>query len=388
MLIVHTSDWHAGRLWKGIDRLPELEAVLEHLGDFIEHEHVDLLLMSGDVFDSRGPSALAERAVFRFFRRVGKAGTKTAVIAGNHDDPARLEAWGMLAELVDVATVARPRPADEGGVIESIVRSGERAVIAAIPFAKTSDLVSALELAADDTLAHQRYAEQMRLIVELLTARFRADAVNLLMAHTHLDGAVIAGSERQVHLGDEWAATPQALPSTAHYVALGHIHRPQQIRAAPSPTYYAGSPLQLDFGEVDEEKSFVVIRAEAGRPARIERVPYSGGKPLYEIRMTLAELERDAERLRGSGWLRVTVPLDAPDFDLNRKVRQLLGGAAVSVDFELPEHGDATPQQSRRGLGAGDLFALYHRRQHRTEPEAPLMAAFNNLLGEALEAPE
>jgi exonuclease SbcD len=388
MLIVHTSDWHAGRLWKGIDRLPELEAILEHLGDFIEHEHVDLLLMSGEVFDSRGPSAAAERAVFRFFRRVGKSGTKTAVIAGNHDDPARLEAWGMLAELVDVATVARPRAADQGGVIESIVRSGERAVIAAIPFAKTSDLVSALELAADDTLAHQRYAEQMGRIVELLTARFRPDAVNLLMAHTHLDGAVLAGSERQVHLGDEWAATPQTLPSTAHYVALGHIHRPQQIHAAPSPTYYAGSPLQLDFGEVDEEKSFVVIRAEAGRPARIERVAYSGGKPLCEIRMTLAELERDAERLRGSGWLRVTVPLDAPDFDLNRKVRQLLGGAAVSVDYELPEHEDATPQQSRSGLRAGDLFALYYRRQHRTEPEAPLMVAFNSLLGEAVEASE
>jgi exonuclease SbcD len=76
MLIVNTSDWHAGRLWRGIDRLPELEAVLEHLGDFIEHERVDLLLMSGDVFDSRGPSALAEHAVFRFFRRVGRAGRK------------------------------------------------------------------------------------------------------------------------------------------------------------------------------------------------------------------------------------------------------------------------------------------------------------------------
>jgi exonuclease SbcD len=89
MLIVHTSDWHAGRLWKGIDRLCELEAVLENLGDFIERELVDLLLMSGDVFDNRGPSAAAERAVFRFFRRVGMAGTKTAVIAGNHDDPER-----------------------------------------------------------------------------------------------------------------------------------------------------------------------------------------------------------------------------------------------------------------------------------------------------------
>src|SRR5262249_34007511 len=135
MLIVHSSDWHAGRLWKGIDRLPELETVLEHLGDFIDRERVDLLLMSGDVFDNRGPSAAAERAVFRFLRRLGRAGTKTAVIAGNHDDPLRLEAWGTLAELADVTTLARPRPAHQGGVFEFEARSGERAVIAAVPFA-------------------------------------------------------------------------------------------------------------------------------------------------------------------------------------------------------------------------------------------------------------
>jgi DNA repair protein SbcD/Mre11 len=389
MLIVHSSDWHAGRLWKGIDRLSELEAVLENLADFIERERVDLLLMSGDVFDSRGPSAAAERLVFRFFRRVGRSGTKTVVIAGNHDDPLRLEAWGTLAEFVDVMTVARPRPADQGGVLEFDGRSGERAVIAAVPFAKTSDLVSALDMASDDTSAHQCYAEGMRRIVELLTVRFRADSINLLMAHTHLDGAVLAGSERQVHLGAEWSVTAQSLPSTAHYVALGHIHRPQRIEAAPSPTYYAGSPLQLDFGEVGEEKSFVVVRAEPGQPAHIERVPYSGGKSLREIRMTLAELEQRAEQLRDGGWLRVTVQLAERDIDLNRKVRHLLGGVVVSVDYELPESVDCQPEaSSRSGLDPVELFQLYHRTQHGAEAQSRLTAAFNELLREAEEAPE
>jgi exonuclease SbcD len=320
---------------------------------------------------------------------VGKAGAKTAVIAGNHDDPLRLEAWGTLAELVDVSTVARPRPADRGGVIELLVRSGERAVIAAVPFAKTSDLVSATEMASDDTTAHQRYAEGMRRIVELLTAKFRSDSVNLLMAHTHLDGAVLAGSERQVHLGEEWAATAQSMPSTAHYVALGHIHRPQRIESAPSPTYYAGSPLQLDFGEAGEEKSFVVVRAEPGQPARIERVPYAGGKPLSEVRMTLAELEQQAEGLRDSGWLRVTVPLTERDLDLNRKVRHLLGEAVVSVDYELPDlPGGPLAAPSRSGLGPVELFLLYRRAQHGAEAEERVTAAFNQLLHEAEEASE
>src|SRR5579884_636884 len=165
MLVVHSSDWHAGRLWKGIDRLPELEVVLDDLGDFIEREHVDLLLMSGDVFDSGAPAAAAERAVFRFFKRVGSAGTKTVVIAGNHDNPARLEAWGTLAELVDVSSVAHPCAADRGGVLEIPTCGGDRAIVAAVPFARPSALVSALDL-AQDTTAHQRYADQMRRIVE------------------------------------------------------------------------------------------------------------------------------------------------------------------------------------------------------------------------------
>jgi exonuclease SbcD len=273
-------------------------------------------------------------------------------------------------------------------VIDLTTRSGEQAVIAAVPFAKSSDLVSAMELAADDTLAHGRYAEQMRRIIELLTARFRAGAINLLMAHTHLDQAVIAGSERQVDIGEQWAVTAQSLPSTAHYVALGHIHRPQRIDAAPAPAVYAGSPLQLDFGEIGEEKSFVVVRAEPGRPALIERVAYRGGKPLHDIRMTLPELEQQAERLREAGWLRVTVPLEVPDIDLNRKVRHLLGGAAVSVDYELPARDDSVSVIERGGLSPVGLFSLYHRTRHDREPEGAVTTAFNDLLRQAEESSE
>lgn len=144
MRIVHTSDWHAGRVWKGLDRLNELQAILDDLGDFIERERADLCLVSGDVFDNGAPTAVAERAVFRFFRRIGDAGTKTVVIAGNHDSAARLEAWGTLAELVDVHIVGRPRPADKGGIVTLESRSGDGVIVAAIPWAPVRDIVSAL----------------------------------------------------------------------------------------------------------------------------------------------------------------------------------------------------------------------------------------------------
>lgn len=379
--IVHTSDWHAGRVWKGKKRLPELQAALDHLAGFVARERIDLLLMSGDVFDSGVPSADAERAVFRLFKQVGEAGTPSVVVAGNHDSPARLEAWGLLTELVDCHVVPRPRPPAAGGVLELETRSGEQAVIAAVPFAPARTLVKALDLAADEDAAHQTYSDRMRGVLEVVSKPFRADAVNLVVAHAMISGAALAHSERRVHVGEEWAVEPQALPATATYVALGHIHKPQQVMGAGLvPAYYAGSPLQLDFGEVGEEKSFLVIEAEAGKPAKsIEMIPYEGGVPLVDRRASLAEIEAEVDELRAAGWLRVTVPLTAPDPDINGKVRRLLPNAVV-VRVELPEveTGDEE-DRPEPGAPAAEVFSAYFRRQHGREPEPELIETFREL---------
>jgi|FaiFalDrversion2_1042247.scaffolds.fasta_scaffold00757_3 exonuclease SbcD len=386
MRIVHTSDWHAGRLWRQVNRLPELAKALEHLADFLERERVDLLLMSGDVFDSPLPPAEAERVVFEFFKRVGTAGVQTVVVAGNHDSPVRLQAWGTLAELVNVRAVGKPLRAEEGGVLELVTRSGERAVVAAIPFAPVGAFVQALDLAGTDTEAHQRYAHQLQRMVDHLGRRFRADAVNLLVAHTFLEGAVLSGSEREVHVGEAWAATPQVLPPQAHYVALGHVHRPQRVPASPAPAEYAGSVLQLDFNEAGEEKSFVFIpEAVPGQPVRTERIPYRGGKPLLDVRCTLEDLERRASELRGRGWIRVTVPLAAPDPDVAAKVRRILPEAVV-VKVEHPEAKHAPSIPERRHLNPLELYRLFHRTRYGAEPSEALVATFERFRERAEEA--
>lgn len=387
MRIVHTSDWHAGRVWKGKKRLPELIEVLDHLARFIADEDVDLLLVSGDVFDSGVPPAEAERAVFRFFKRVGESGIPSVVIAGNHDSPARLEAWGQLTELVGCHVVARPAAPADGGVIELTTRGGEQAVVAAVPFASAHRLVGALEQARDEGAAHGSYADRMRRIFEIVSAPFRRDAVNLLTAHAYIDGAMLAHSERRVHVGDEWAVAASALPASAHYIALGHIHKPQQVSGAGLvPAYYAGSPLQLDFGEVGEEKSFVVVEAEAGKPVqRIERVLYEGGKPLIDHRATLDELADEAtvENLRQAGWLRITVPLTVPDPDVSGKVRRLLPNAVV-VRAELPGVESADDEdRPPPGAPAAEVFAAYYRRQYGSSPEPDLIETFQELYRQA-----
>jgi exonuclease SbcD len=387
--IVHTSDWHIGRRWKGIQRLDELEAVLDHLAAYIEREAVDLVLHTGDVFESRNPPAEAEQLVNRFLVRVGRSGAQMLVLAGNHDDPLRLDARSLLTEFVNVQILGRPRPASRGGTRIVETRCGEQAVVAALPFASPGAWVSALDIAGEEADAHRLYARMFERAVRDLCAPFRPDAVNILMAHTHLEGALFGESERRVHIEEDWAASPAALPPTASYVALGHLHKPQKIDG-PVPAYYAGSLLQMDFGEAGEEKSFVVVTATPGKrakpakpapPANIEHVPYQGGLPLVDLRASLAELSQSAERYR-RGWLRVTVPLTERDPDLNRKVRELLPNALV-VRAELPETEEPPELRLEMGLSPVEHYAAYHRHAHEQEADLFVLETFQNLHDQA-----
>ena len=383
MRIVHTSDWHVGRRWKGLQRLDELETIIDNLARFIERESIDLVLHSGDVFDSRNPTGEAERVVNEFLVRVSHTGARTVVIAGNHDDPQRFDARALLAAGANVHILGRPRKSDRGGTFVIETSTGEKAVVAALPFASPGVWVSALDLAGDEAAARTRYAHMFQRAVENICGGYRNDAVNLLIAHTHLEGAVFGESERRVHLSEDWAATPQTLPPTATYIALGHIHKPQKV-AGTLPAWYAGSPLQLDFGEVGQEKTFVLVEAAPRRPARVEHVPYEGGRPLRNVEGTLAELADYAATNGGDCWLRVTVRLTQKDPDINRKVREILPQALV-VRVDLPEAEVRDSDRPAAGAPAKELYAAYYRRVHERDPEPKIVATFQQLHEQARE---
>ena len=96
MRILHTADWHAGRVLRGVDRTPEIAQALGEILEIAQSERVDLILVAGDLFDTPNPSADAERAVYEFFLRSGQLGIPSVVIAGNHDSPQRLESVAGL----------------------------------------------------------------------------------------------------------------------------------------------------------------------------------------------------------------------------------------------------------------------------------------------------
>ncbi len=290
MRLIHTSDWHLGRRLKGEDRTPEIAAALDELLKQAKTLEVDAVLVAGDIYDLPNPPAEAEQVAYNFFSQLKEAKIPAVVIAGNHDSPLRFDGAAKLLSYAGVKALGRPQKANKGGVI-NIDTLGGKLCVAAMPFASERRLLKYEDLwTKDDLEQRQHYRYCVQKVLDDLAKGFRNDSVNVLMAHMTIEGSSRTYSEVDYYTRDTYMLSGQMLPSVAQYIALGHIHRPQQISNA-APTYYSGSLIQVDFGEAGEEKGFYLVDVEPGRPAQPEFKPLPCQKPLKVLRCDEANLE-------------------------------------------------------------------------------------------------
>ena len=341
MKILHTADWHAGRVLKGQDRTPEIRDALQEVAEVAKQHEVDLILVAGDVYDKKNPSAEAEAAVYEFFLSVGEAGIPSVVIAGNHDRPSRLDAVSGLLGKTQACVVGEAKVAGEGGLFELNV-NGELARVAALPFVSERRIVRYADLLGHDPGQWtERYRRGMKLLIDNLTADFTPDAVNLLLLHTTMEGATLTNSEYSFHCGDSYTLSHDLLPERANYVALGHIHKPQPIQNFPEQAgRYAGSLIQLDFGEAGSDKHVYIVEAKAGKPTELLDIhTLKSGKPLKNVRIDVGKDELD-KKLHAvadfGGWLKLSIQLDRPRPGLKDRIKQQLPNA-LAVEFSFPE---------------------------------------------------
>lgn len=376
MRILHTSDWHVGRTIRGRSRAGEHRGVLAEIVRIAADEQVDLVLVAGDQFDTVAPAPESERIVWQALLDLAEIGAQVVTVAGNHDNPARLQAVAPLLRLGRVhagAVLARP---DEGGCIDVETGAGETARIALLPFLSQRAIVRADELMALDADQHAgRYDARARAVVDRLCAGFAADTVNLVVAHLMVAGGTLGGGERTAHTIFDYAVASAAFPATAHYVALGHLHRAQRIPAA-APVHYSGSPLQLDFGETADTKSVTIVDAAPGLPAQTRTVGLTAGRRLRTVRGTLDDLEAMAGTT-GEDYLRVLVQGERRA-GLTDQIRDWFP-EAVDVAVESPATVAPDPgAPSRAGRSPSALFAEYLSERGGTDER--VQALFDELL--------
>jgi DNA repair protein SbcD/Mre11 len=361
MRLLHTADWHVGKTLKGHSRLEEQERVLREIVGVARERAVDAVLVAGDLYDSAAPSAPAQQLVVRTLMGLADTGAEVIAIAGNHDHAPTLDAYRPLAGAAGITLVGSVRTAARGGVVEFTARStGERATVAVLPFLSQRYAVRAAELLANTPGENTgAYDQQLRDVLGALTAGFRADAVNLVLAHlTVLDGR-LGGGERTAQSIFEYAVPATIFPVDAHYVALGHLHRRQRM-AAPCPVHYCGSPYAVDFGEQENTPVVCLVEAAPGTPAAVTDVPITGGRRLRTVRGTVAELAQLTDQV-GDAYLRVWVREPARA-GLREEVTALLPNALeVRIDPEFA----AAPAASRPSTAGGaarspgELFREY-----------------------------
>lgn len=383
MRILHTGDWHVGKTIARRSRIEEAREALEAVASLAVEREVDVVLVCGDVFDHLSPSPEAEELVYDSLLRFERERIPVVLLAGNHDHPHRWRAIEPLLARFAVYVVPEVRRPGEGGIIELSARDGSTsAQIAALPWVTERRLIGAAELMGLAGQPYQTYASEVARLLEALCSPFDAEKCNVLAAHLYVSGAIPAGSERQLTIGDLFAVAPQAIPATAQYVALGHVHRPQRVPGVAVPARYAGSLLQLDFGEAGQEKNLVLADLQPGKPAKVEEIPFKAGRQLMDVRGTLDELEHYAATV-DDAYLRVYLVCDRPQPGLGDQVREILPNALeVRLEYERADADGRRPDLKQ--LTPRQLFERYYGERYGAPAEDELLELFDRLLDEAI----
>ncbi|MDQ4095421.1 MAG: exonuclease SbcCD subunit D [Actinomycetota bacterium] len=378
MRFLHTGDWHLGRTLRGRSRLDELEAALGQVVDIARDEKVDAVLVAGDIYDQRALSAEADRLLFGTLLELHAQRIRVVAIPGNHDSSPRLGAVAPLLEHIGCSAVARVRRPDTGGLVRVPARDGKQeALIACIPFVSPRRFSDAASEFTDIATGYNEYDDGMGSLLAAYEKGFEADCVNVVLGHLFVSGAQPAGSERQVTIGADYAVSPMRLPARASYVALGHIHRPQKVPGAPGEARYAGSLIQLDFGELGQAKSVVLVDAVPGKPPKTKAIPITAGRALREVDATVDDLARLAKEV-GDAYLRVNLSVDTPTPGLADRVRDALPNA-LDIRLVLPEQDDDAEQKTLRGLDPREQFVAYYKAEHAADPAGELLDAFDRV---------
>ncbi|WP_018253442.1 exonuclease SbcCD subunit D [Salinispora mooreana] len=358
MKILHTSDWHVGKVLKGQSRADEHKAVLAGVIEVARREAPDLIIIAGDLYDTAAPTPEATRLVTRALTALRRTGADVVAIGGNHDNGAALDALRPWAEAAGITLRGTVREDPNEHIIDGTTGGGERWQLAALPFLSQRYAVRAVEMyeltAAE---ANQTYADHLGRIVSRLTEGFaEPNRVHLVTAHLTVVGAATGGGERDAHTVLGYAVPATVFPGTAHYVALGHLHRAQRVDGG-CPIRYSGSPLAVDFGEQENVPSVTVVEVTATTAAQVREVPIPAAASLRTVRGTLAQL---AEVEVPDAWLRVFVR-EQPRAGLREEVQELLPRALeIRIDPELVSApGGGARVAQRAGRSPRELFGDY-----------------------------
>ena len=267
MKILHTSDWHLGHRLLEQSQQEDQSMFLEWLLEFISQNSIDLLLVSGDIFDTGVPSTQGQKLYFDFLIHLRETGCKEVVITGgNHDAPGTLNAPKELLQALSIHVVGKATDTVEQELMKLSIHD-EEIIVAAIPYLRDQDIRRAIATESFEEINNRyktalinHYSEAASGCLAMKTTEIPVIA----MGHLFALGGKTSESEQTIYVGNLGDIGAVDFPEIFDYVALGHLHRAQKVGGSER-IRYSGSPYALSFSEIDNDKKVVVIETMKGK---------------------------------------------------------------------------------------------------------------------------
>ena len=342
MKILHTSDWHIGRTLYGRKRYEEFEAFLTWLAETIQQNEIDALLVAGDVFDTSAPSNRAQELYYRFLCRVAASCCRhVVVVAGNHDSPSFLNAPKELLKALDVHVVGSSTESPEDEVL--VLRNEQDApelIVCAVPYLRDRDIrvAEAGESVEDKERKlidgiRTHYAA-VAALAEQKREELGADIPIVGTGHLFTAGGQTVDGDgvRELYVGSLAHVTAGIFPACFNYLALGHLHVPQEVNGSET-IRYSGSPLPMGFGEAKQQKSVCQVEFHS-TAASVQLIDVPIFQKLERVKGDWEGISNRIIELSATdsqGWLEVIYDGTEVIGDLRERLEAAISGTQMEI---------------------------------------------------------
>jgi len=291
MKILHTADWHLGHRLHDQSQIEEQILFLSWIEGYIIDKKIDMLLISGDVFDTGSPSNQSLEMYYSFLVKLNATNCKSIIITGgNHDSPGTLNAPKHILDALSIKVVGKATENIKDEVFE-IELNNEKVIIAAIPYLRDGDIRRAV---AGESFEELTDKYKTALIHHYEAASKQCKLINTTeapvigMGHLFAIGGSVSDSEQNIYVGTLGHIGAEDFPTYFDYIALGHLHRPQ-IVGENDKVRYSGSPNILSFSEINYDKKILVLKLENNKISEIKDTVIPCFRNFYKLTGTIDE---------------------------------------------------------------------------------------------------
>ena len=291
MKILHTADWHLGHRLHDQSQFEEQNLFLNWIENYIITQKIEVLLISGDIFDSGSPSNQSLEMYYSFLVKLNNTCCKSIIITGgNHDSPGTLNAPKHILNALSIKVVGKATEHIQDEVFKLNINS-EELIIAAVPYLRDGDIRRAVAGESFEDLT-DKYKQALINHYESAAEECKKININnapvIAMGHLFATGGSVSDSEQNIYVGTLGHIGANDFPSYFDYVALGHLHRPQII-GGNKKIQYSGSPNILSFSEVNYDKKIKVLSTENNKITTIDDVIVPNFREFYRLSGTIQE---------------------------------------------------------------------------------------------------